>query len=88
MNYDFTNAYAKTYWGNTILTGGKYCIYSGDVDNNGAVDSQDIYDITNDYSIFASGYLDTDLTGDYFVDVSDVTMAYNNASNFVSTMAP
>ena len=88
MNYDFTNAYAKTYWGNTILTGGKYCIYSGDVDNNGAVDSQDIYDITNDYSIFASGYLDTDLTGDYFVDVSDVTMVYNNASNFVSTMAP
>lgn len=86
--YDFTTAYSKTYGGNTIIVGGKYCIYSGDVDNDGTVGSSDLTAVTSDQVLGASGYINTDLTGDFYVDVSDVVMVYNNANMFVTVMNP
>ena len=39
-------------------------------------------------SIFLSGYLDTDLTGDDFVDATDFAIADNNANSFIGSIVP
>lgn len=87
-SYDFTTAANAAFGDNLTLKNGKYCIYSGDVDRDGAVDISDIVLIFNDAAVFASGYFPTDINGDDFVDLTDVTITFNNSSNFVSRIVP
>lgn len=88
MNYDFTASASQAYGNNLIQSGVKYCIYSGDVNQNGIVDVQDLSMADNDSFNFASGYLPTDVNGDKITDVSDITIIENNAVNFVSKIVP
>ncbi|MBK8551268.1 MAG: hypothetical protein IPL53_09495 [Ignavibacteria bacterium] len=45
--------------------------------------------IYNDAANFISGnYLATDLTGDRIVDLTDVTLGYNNSTNFIRIWRP
>ncbi|MDQ3020683.1 MAG: hypothetical protein M3R36_08945 [Bacteroidota bacterium] len=71
-----------------IRKGTKYCIYSGDVNQDGTVDIADGSSIENDAYNFVSGYVLTDLNGDSFTDVSDTAIADNNAFNLVSKIVP
>lgn len=87
-SYDFTNAVTKAYGDNLILLGSKYCIYSGDVNQDGYVDLVDASLIDNDSYNFVTGYNPTDLNGDNIVDVSDYGICDNNSYNFVSKVAP
>ncbi len=86
--FDFTSAQSNAYGNNLILKSGKWCIYSGDVEGDGAIDGTDLALIDNDASAFATGYLRTDLDGNDFVDGTDYALADNNASNFVSVIRP
>lgn len=89
MNYyDFTSTQTQTYGGNSIQTGSRWSIYSGDVNSEGAIDISDIIIIFNDASVFNSGYIVTDLNGDYTADLSDILIAFNNSSNFVVKITP
>ena len=65
-----------------------YCIYSGDVNQDGTVDGTDLQLIDNDSYAFVSGYVPTDVNGDDFVDGTDASIAGNNANNFVSVIRP
>jgi triacylglycerol esterase/lipase EstA (alpha/beta hydrolase family) len=85
---DFTTAQSIAYGNNLVLKSGKWCIYSGDVEGDGAIDATDLALIDNDASGFATGYLSTDLDGNEFVDGTDYALADNNASNFVSVIRP
>ncbi|MDQ3021650.1 MAG: hypothetical protein M3R36_13935 [Bacteroidota bacterium] len=87
-NYDFTNAVNKAYGNNLVLKGVKYCIYSGDVDQDGAIDITDSQIIENDAANFVSGYVSSDVNGDNFVDVSDEAISDNNSFNFVVKITP
>lgn len=87
-NYDFTDADNKAYGNNLVLKAGKYCIYSGDVNQDGTIDLNDIQLIENDTYNFVSGYVATDVTGDNAVDLSDAVIADNNAFNIVSVTRP
>ncbi|MDQ3020301.1 MAG: hypothetical protein M3R36_06995 [Bacteroidota bacterium] len=86
--YDYTSAITQAYGNNMILKGSEYCVYSGDVDQDGNVDISDLSLIDNDIYNFSSGYLSTDLTGDYNVDLSDAAIADNNAADFVGKITP
>ena len=88
INYDFTSSSSQAYGNNLILNSGRYCIYSGDKNQDGSIDGTDVIDIFNAANSFVSGYASSDLDGDRFVDVSDVLIAYNNALNFVSVISP
>ena len=89
VNYDFTSAATQAYGSNLRLKGSKYCIYSGDINQDGFITLFDFIPIYNGASNFASGYnLTTDLTGDSIVDLTDVTLCYNNSSNFIRTRRP
>jgi len=88
-DYDFSDSAAKAYGNNLHKTGSKYCIYSGDINNNSSIDLNDVLFIYNDAENFVSGYKPlSDLTGDNLVDLSDITIAYNNSNKFVSVISP
>ena len=88
LNYDFTFAASQSYGNNTILKGSKYCMYSGDVTQDGYIDLADVVNIYNNGALFVNGYVATDVNGDLITDLADVLIAYNNAIVFVSAKYP
>jgi len=87
-NYDFTSSINKAYGNNLKLKGSRYCLFSGDVNQDGVVDISDGSRILNDANNFAMGYLPTDLNGDRLVDISDALLADNNGFNYVGIISP
>ncbi|MDQ3021242.1 MAG: hypothetical protein M3R36_11845 [Bacteroidota bacterium] len=88
LNYDFTLSSSQAFGNNQILKGTKYCIYNGDVNQDGAVDLSDAGVIDNDVFNFISGYVSSDVNGDSIIDLSDLEIADNNILNFVSIVRP
>ncbi|MEP7145591.1 MAG: hypothetical protein ABI792_01140 [bacterium] len=86
--YDFTSAQSQAFGNNQVLIGSKWSLYSGDVDRNGSVSLTDILIVYNDASSFTTGYVVTDLNGDYSVTLTDILIAYNNANQFVTKKTP
>ena len=71
-----------------VQKGVKYCLYSGDVNQDGTVDLTDGSLIDNEAFNFASGYLPTDVNGDRVTDLDDAVFADNNGLNFVGVIRP
>jgi hypothetical protein len=86
--YNFTTSQTQAFGDNLKLKGTKWTIYSGDANQDGAVDATDVQNIDNDASNFVGGYVSTDLNGDGFVDGSDFTIGDNNAAEFVGKVTP
>jgi len=86
--YDFTAAQSMAYGSNMILKSSKYCIYSGDTNKDGVIDGVDGSSTDNDAENFVTGYITTDLTGDYLTDGSDGAIAANNAAAFITVISP
>lgn len=85
---DMTAAQANAFGGNMKLAGGVWTFYSGDVNGDGIIDGNDIGEIDNQASVFATGYIAADIDGNEFVDATDLGIADNNAMNFVSVIRP
>ncbi len=88
MNYDLTSSVSQAYGNNLIPKGMKYCTYSGDTDQDGIIDASDISIIDNDVILSLSGYLDSDLNGDYITDAGDMSIAENNSLNNIVKIIP
>jgi hypothetical protein len=88
ISYDFTTSKAIAYGDNQIYKSGEYCFYSGDINQNGAIDLTDVTLVYNNSIVFASGYLSTDVTGDNLTDLSDLVLTNNNSSAFVVKRRP
>lgn len=78
LSYDFTTSISQAYGNNLVLKGIQYCIYSGDVDQDGIIDAADLSRVDNDAFNSLMGYLNTDLNGDNFIDASDLSITDNN----------
>ena len=87
-NYDFTSAQSQTYGNNSVLVGTKYCIPSGDVNQDGIIDASDVSEVDNDASLSLSGYVQSDLNGDDFVDAADLSIVDNNSYLSLSVIRP
>jgi hypothetical protein len=88
LSYDFTSSQSQAYGNNLILRGGKYCVYSGDVNQDGLVDLSDQIEIDNDNENYVTGFAVTDVNGDGLVDLSDLIPVDNNILNFVTRQVP
>lgn len=88
LSYDFTIAQTQAYGDNLKQFGTKWCIYSGDVNQDGVVDLLDMIDSDNDSYHFAFGYLPTDVNGDMNVDLLDMIIVDNNSFNFIGSLSP
>jgi hypothetical protein len=88
ISYSF-NQPSKAYGDNLkLMSDGQYAIFTGDSNQDGAVDGPDMIDIDNDVTVFATGYLPTDLNGDGAIDAIDLITADNNATFFVAAILP
>ncbi len=88
LNYDFTTAQNKAYGNNLVLKGTKWCIYSGDVNQDGLIDLGDVLLTDIDNLNFATGFRRTDVNGDNLIDLSDVILVDNNNLIFVTKIIP
>lgn len=74
--YDFTTSNTMAYGDNLKLKGTRYCLYSGDVNSSGVVNSTDRTLIRN--NVGSVGYVRFDLDGNGVVNSSDRTIVRNN----------
>lgn len=88
-NYDFTSAVSQASGSNLVNDGtGKYLIYTGDINQDSAVDFNDYPSLDIESSNGAIGYLASDLNGDASVDFNDYPMIDLNSSNGVIMITP
>lgn len=88
ITYDFTSAQRKAYGYNAVLKGTKWCIFSGDVNQDGIVDLADLVLIDNDIFTPVSGYISTDLNGNNIIDNDDLLIGHSNAINTAKAVTP
>ena len=88
LSYNFTTAAAQAYGNNLKQIGTKWCIYSGDVNQDGFVNLSDCNLINNDSYNLVNGYVVTDLTGDLYTNLSDLLIVNNNSYGLVSKNVP
>ncbi|MBK7031165.1 MAG: hypothetical protein IPH45_19050 [Bacteroidales bacterium] len=88
ITYDFSTSASQAYGNNLKPVSGKFLVYSGDVNQDGIIDSGDLIGVDNDASTFVSGYVVTNTNGDGLIDSGDMTVVDNNAGNFISSITP
>ena len=82
-NYDFTSSVSQAYGNNLIWVTNAACIYSGDINQDGWIDTIDVNIWNADNNNFLSGpYVQSDLTGDGNADLMDfLTLDANHTYN-------
>jgi len=76
--YDFTTSPDKAYGSNLKLINGKWCIYAGDINQDGFVDAADLNSVFTDNVNGLTGYNTTDLNGDMYIEIEDVNLVFIN----------
>ena len=56
----------------------KWCIYGGDVNQDGFVETADLNLVFTDNVNGATGYIATDLNGDMFTEIEDLNIVFTN----------
>lgn len=86
--YDFTDGIEKAFGSNMVDINGKSCVFAGDANNDGLVDSSDMISVDNLASAFGTGYIPEDINGDGLIDSTDMIAIDNNATSFISSILP
>ena len=92
--YDFTTGVEKAYsipgfpFLPMILQGTKWCIYSGDIDQDELIGNVDLTMVDNDAFITLEVHGATDLDGDSLVGNVDLTICDNHAFEVVESQSP
>jgi len=88
VSYNFTDAAGKAYGNNLKHLDSKYCLFAGEANSDGFINSVDLSSIQTSVHLFEKGYLVVDMNGDGVVDGLDLIMADNNAAAFVEVLKP
>jgi hypothetical protein len=89
ISYDFSTAASKAFGSNQKnLNDGRFALYSGDIDQSGAVNLWDYIVVQNASNHFYSGLNVNDLTGDGVVASDDFSLVENNVAAGVQEMKP
>ncbi len=88
LDYNMTSSAGMAYGNNLRQVGNRFCIYGGDVNQDGITDGTDLSEADNDAANFALGYLATDVNGDLIVDAADLSLIDNNAYDGVLSITP
>lgn len=87
-SFDFTPFINSAYGNNLKQKGSSFCMFGGDVTQNGVIDILDLRRVDNGTYYFFTGYVAADLTGDRIVDARDLAIVDDNAYNFVTKITP
>ncbi|MBK9099338.1 MAG: immune inhibitor A [bacterium] len=78
LTFDFTTGQDKAFGNNLKLVGSKWCIYGGDVNQDGFVGLTDLNLVFIDNVNGATGYIATDLNGDSYTEIEDLNIVFRN----------
>ena len=91
LSYDFTTSVTQAYTDGSnpplVLHNGKYCIYSGDLNQDGLINKTDYTGVDNDNSTF-NYHPVNDLNGDGLVSSADAQFIDNNYIISIHRQAP
>lgn len=87
-NYDFTTSNDKAYGDNLKLINGKWCMITGDVNQDGFIEISDLVSVFINSVLNNGGYVNTDLNGDSFTNSSDVNIVLQNNISGYSVKKP
>ncbi|HQY19718.1 MAG TPA: hypothetical protein PK294_00360 [Ignavibacteria bacterium] len=82
-SYNFTTSASQAFGNNMVLNGSRYCIYSGNVNNDQIIDTDDLSMIDNDVYNYVLGNSITNLNGDNIVDIDDMAIVNRNAGQLI-----
>ena len=88
VNYNFTSNITQAYGNNIVQVDAspvRFGIYSGDINQDGIIDAEDLSNVDNDAANFILGYSLSDINGDNFVDASDISRVDNNIGKIAIT---
>lgn len=88
LSYDFTATSSQAYGNNLVLKNGEWCIHSGDLNQDGFVDVQDLNQVFNDNVNGFIGYIQSDLNSDLFTESEDVNIVFSNYVRGVMRIRP
>ncbi|MBK7173458.1 MAG: hypothetical protein IPH84_09530 [Bacteroidales bacterium] len=88
ISYDFSSSASQAMGGNMKSVAGKFVVYSGDIDQDGQIDSDDMILMNTEAENFISGYVVSDLNGDGLIDAGDMILLDNNAAILVVKVTP
>lgn len=88
LAYDFTTGTSKAFGNNLTQVGSKWCLYSGDVNQDGIVDLQDLNSVYNANINGVTGYDPTDITGDSFTEIEDLVQVFINKNLGIQRKRP
>lgn len=88
VSYDFTTNASKAFGDNLINVNDRYCIYSGDVDQNLTLDLRDLTAVFNCSQGSLENRAQSDINGDGQIGLEDIIMVYNNFERFVHAVRP
>jgi hypothetical protein len=87
--YNFSDSLGKAYGNNMVLMdSGYYAFHSGDVNQNGIIDSTDFNLVQSRITQFNYGYLPEDLTGDWLIETKDYSLIENKRVQAVTRKKP
>jgi len=91
--YDFSSSLSKAYSNSNnvpmkYISSGKYALFSGDVNQDGTINSNDLQQIENSSKLLEYGYFKTDLNGDGAIDIFDMQIVDNNKTLFLNKARP
>ena len=87
--YNFTSSASQAFGSNQkSVAPGKFGIYSGDDNQDGVVDIDDLILCYNDILAFTTGYAKTDNNNDDIVDLSDLVIVNSNGTLFTAVIRP
>jgi PKD repeat protein len=88
VNYDFTTSASQAHGNNLLNVNGIYVIYSGDVNQDGHINTSDMVNIETAAGIFTNGYYAQDINGDAIVDFHDMVPVELNIIKAISSSHP
>ncbi|MBM3405069.1 MAG: hypothetical protein FJY10_09310 [Bacteroidetes bacterium] len=89
VRYDFSCAASQAFGSNQCaISSGVYALFSGDVNQDGVIDCNDLGIVEQEMQFFNFGYLPSDLNGDGIVDSNDMAIIEMNAANFLEVQKP
>jgi hypothetical protein len=88
ISYNFSDSPLKAFGNNLVHLGSRYCMFGGDITQDGFIDSGDMIYIDNKAASFGTGYIREDVNGDGIINLSDQVIVGTNTSQNIKVMAP